>query len=193
MIRITDISRDITTCPVYPGDPDCTVTRVQTVGKGSDCNLSKIDTGLHNGTHIDAPLHFIADGTAVDGIPLESCIGECEVVSVPAGAIGAQTASGLPTAERLLIKGCGGAWFTGDGAKALADRGVRLIGTDANSVGIHGAQVEPHRAFLSAGVVILENLDLSQVEPGRYFLSALPVKIGGAEAAPVRAVLLSDE
>lgn len=191
-MKITDISRDITTCPVYPGDPECSVTRVRTIGDDSDCNLSRIDTGLHNGTHADAPLHFLPDGAAIDKVPLERFIGECLVAAVPGGPVDARSAAELPFAERLLIKGSGGAWFTEDGARELARRGVRLIGTDSNSVGIEGAQVGPHRAFLSAGVAILENLDLSSVAPGKYFLCAPPVLIGGAEAAPVRAVLMSD-
>ena len=97
----------------------------------------------------------------------------------------------LPVHERLIIKSGGEAYFTGDGAAYLAEKGVKLIGTDSNSVGIHGAQVAPHRAFLTAEVAVLENLDLDEVRPGKYFLSALPLKIGGAEAAPVRAVLIS--
>ena len=188
---LIDISRDITTCPIYPGDPGVELTRVQTIGADSDCNLSKIDTGLHNGTHADAPLHFVSGGRSIDDMPLEPFIGECIVCETESGPIGRARAEKLPVHERLIIKSGGEAYFTGDGAAYLAEKGVKLIGTDSNSVGIHGAQVAPHRAFLTAEVAVLENLDLDEVRPGKYFLSALPLKIGGAEAAPVRAVLIS--
>ncbi|MCR5781754.1 MAG: cyclase family protein [Clostridia bacterium] len=190
---IIDISRDITACPVYPGDPGCEVTGVQSLKNGDGCNLSKIDTGLHNGTHADAPLHFIDGGVSIDNVSPDHFIGECVVCETAGGAIDEERAKDLPVAERLLIKSGGKAYFTGDGAAYLAGNGVKLIGTDSNSVGIHGDQVAPHRAFLSVGVDIVENLELSEVRPGRYFLSALPIKIGGAEAAPVRAVLVDND
>lgn len=190
---IIDISRDITTCPVYPGDPGCEVTSVQSLKDGDGCNLSRIDTGLHNGTHADAPLHFIDGGASIDNVPAEYFIGECVVCETAGGAIDETRAKELPVAVRLLVKSGGKAYFTRDGAACLAGKGVKLIGTDSNSVGIHGDQVAPHRAFLSADVAVIENLELSEVSPGRYFLSALPVKIGGAEAAPVRAVLIDND
>ncbi len=190
---IIDISRDVTTCPIYPGDPGVELIRVRSMEDGSAYNLSRIDTGLHNGTHADAPLHFIDGGDSIDMADPDRYIGECVVCETAPGAIDGARARELPAAGRLLVKSGGKAYFTGDGAECLARRGVRLIGTDSNSVGVDGDQVAPHRAFLSAGVAIVENLELGKVEPGRYFLSALPVKIGGAEAAPVRAVLIRND
>ena len=94
--------------------------------------------------------------------------------------------------ERLLIKGDGKAYFHSSAADELADIGLKLIGTDSLSVGVKGDQVAPHKAFLGAGICVLEGLDLSEVTPGNYYLFAAPVKLGGLEGAPVRAVLISD-
>ena len=188
---IYDISADILKAPVYPGDPEPRLDRVETLGRGSDCNLSALYCCLHNGTHADAPLHFIENGETVDRMPVETFLGECRVVEVPAGPITARIADELlpADAKRVIIKGNGEAYFSEDGALRAAERGYLLIGTDSSSVGIHGIQTPVHRALLGAGIALLEGLVLDGVPEGEYFLSALPVKIGGAEAAPVRAVL----
>jgi len=193
-MQIIDISRDITNCALYPGDPEVKLSVVSTLAGGGNCNLSAIYTGLHNGTHADAPLHFIEGGDSIEKADLSVFIGECHVIEVPAGPItGEYVNKYFPSdAKRILIKGSGKAWFMESGAEEVAFSGVKLIGTDSMSVGTHGAQTGPHVAFLRENVAVLENLDLGEVKPGKYFLLAQPLKIGGAEAAPVRAVLLAD-
>lgn len=193
-MQIIDISKDITRCELYPGDPEVKLDVVSTIAGGDSCNLSAIYTGLHNGTHADAPLHFIEGGESIDKADLSVYIGECHVIEVPAGPItGAYVNEYFPSdAKRILIKGHGKAWFMESAAEEIVFSGVRLIGTDALSVGTHGSQTGPHVAFLRENAAILENLNLENVKPGKYFLLAQPIKIGGAEAAPVRAVLLAD-
>lgn len=193
-MQIVDISKDITKCEIYPGDPEVSLTQVSSIDKGSDCNLSAIYTGLHNGTHVDAPLHFIDGGESIEKADLSVFIGDCVVIEVPEGMItGEYVNNHFPQdAKRILIKGNGKAWFHESAAEEIAFMGVKLIGTDSLSVGTEGKQTGVHKAFLREKVAILENLDLSSVRPGRYFLLAQPLKIGGAEAAPVRAVLLGD-
>lgn len=193
-MQIIDISRDITACELYPGDPEVRLEVVSTIAGGDSCNLSAIYTGLHNGTHADAPLHFIECGDSIEKADLSVFIGECQVVEVPEGPItGEYVNRYFPSgAKRVLIKGNGNAWFMESAAEEIAFGGIKLIGTDSMSVGTHGAQIETHVAFLRENVAILENLDLQNVKPGKYFLLAQPLKIGGAEAAPVRAVLLAD-
>ncbi|MBO5935420.1 MAG: cyclase family protein [Clostridia bacterium] len=193
-MQIIDISRDITRCDIYPGDPDVKFDIVSNIANGDSCNLSAIYTGLHNGTHADAPLHFIDGGDSIEKADLSAFIGECHVIEVPVGPISGEYVNKyFPTdAKRIIIKSAGRAWFMQSGAEEVAFSGVKLIGTDANSVGTHGAQTGPHVAFLRENVAVLENLDLCGVKPGKYFLLAQPLKIGGAEAAPVRAVLLAD-
>lgn len=190
-MSIIDISRDIARCSVYPGDPPTEICAVQRLADGDECNLAKISMGLHNGTHADAPLHFVEDGISAEKLELDRFFGECAVIEVKPGPItGEYVESYFPDEERILVKSMGRAWFLESAAAELALRGVRLIGTDAMSVGTKGAQTAPHRAFLTQNVAILESLKLDDVKPGRYFLSALPVKISAVEAAPVRAVLI---
>lgn len=193
-MKIIDISRNIMDCGIYPGDPPVKFEAVRKIEDGSECNLGAIYTGLHNGTHVDAPLHFISHGKSIDRTDISAYIGECRVVEVPAGPItGEYVDNNFPLdCERILVKGHGLAWFLESAAQEIALSGVRLIGTDSMSVGTHGAQTEPHVAFLREDVAILENLYLEDVEPGKYFLMAQPLKIGGAEASPVRALLVSD-
>lgn len=193
-MQIIDISRDITKCELYPGDPEVRLEVVSALSNGDSCNLSAIYTGLHNGTHADAPLHFIDGADSIEKADLSVYIGECYVIEVPEGPItGEYVDNHFPHgAKRVLVKGGGKAWFMQSGAEEVAFNGIRLIGTDSLSVGIHGNQTGPHVSLLRENVVILENLDLCNVKPGKYFLLAQPLKIGGAEAAPVRAVLLAD-
>ncbi|MBQ2774820.1 MAG: cyclase family protein [Clostridia bacterium] len=193
-MKIIDISRDLLNTEVYPGDPEPESKFVKVIGDDSDCNLSTLFTCVHTGTHADAPLHFIEGGKTVDELDLERFIGPCKVIEVPHGAITGEYVNDCfpQDCERLLIKGDGEAYFMGSAAEEVAALGIRLLGTDSMSVGTSGAQVEPHRAFLSAEIAVLEGLDLSDVVPGDYFLFAPPIKLGGLEGAPSRAILISD-
>ncbi len=193
-MQIIDISKDIMKTPVYPGDPEGYIDEIKSMKSGEKCNLNAFYTCLHTATHIDAPLHFLQDGKSVEKIPLEYFIGECVVVEAEPGPItGAFAEDNFPTnAERVLIKGNGNSYLMESSAYILADLGVKLIGTDSQSIGISGTNEKIHRELLLSDIAILEGLDLSAVEPGRYFLLAQPLKISGVEAAPVRALLIKD-
>ncbi len=193
-MRIIDISRDVMQAEVYPGDPLPELNRLVSMDDDSCYNLSSVSMCCHTATHVDAPLHFIYDGASIESFPLDAFIGECHVVAVRPGIItGEDAVTLLPEGcERLIIKGDGRSFFMDSAAEYIAQCGIKLIGTDSLSVGCEGNEKEPHRAFMREGIAILENLDLTEVRPGRYFLFAPPVKIGGAEAAPARAVLIAD-
>lgn len=193
-MKIIDISKKFFSSEIYPGDPSPRSELLEKIGSGSDCTLSAVYAGAHTATHTDAPLHFIPDGASVDELPLDAFIGPCTVLQVPPGVItGDYVDRFFPkSCERLLIKGGGRAFFMDSSAQELADRGLRLIGTDSLSVGCKGNQTAPHKAFLLGSVAVLEGLDLSKVKPGNYFLFAPPVLYDGLEAAPVRAVLIED-
>lgn len=194
-MHLIDITRDITTAEVYPGDPETKLISVRTIGEESDCNLSVLCACNHTGTHVDAPLHFLEGGASVEQLSPQVFIGPCVVLQTQESVITGEFVNECfpQNAERVLIKSNGTATFMDAAAEeAAALPNLKLIGTDAVSVGVHGNQIRPHKAFLSKGIAILENLDLSEVEPGNYFLLALPMKIGGAEGAPVRAVLADD-
>lgn len=193
-MQIIDISRDIMTTEIYPGDPVPKMQLINRMDMGDECNLTAIYTGLHCGTHIDAPLHFLEDGAEINRFPLELFVGDCTVIEVPAGPItGEYVENKFPRSKpRLLVKSSGEAWFMESAAFSAVENGVKLLGTDALSVGTSGAQGGTHRAFLGADVALLEGLDLSEVEPGDYFLVAQPLKIKGAEASLTRAILIKD-
>lgn len=187
-MRIIDITRELTTAPVYPGDPVPQTETLCRMAYGDVCNTTALSFCLHNGTHMDAPLHFIDGGTDVASIPLEQCVGECSVVELSGELTGQQLERLLPRLEeRVLIKG--DVDITPSAAFVLTDNGVRLLGVEGTSVATQQIAAV-HRQLLGSGMVLLEGLDLSKAEEGTYFLFAAPVKIDGADGAPVRAVLV---
>ena len=192
-MNIIDISRTLLTAVEYPGDPKTHHEQVRTIDDGG-CNLSAVYSCVHTGTHADAPCHFIENGETIEDADLYKFIGPCTVIEVPPGLISGEYVNKYfpKECERILIKGNGLCHFMDSAAYETVETGVRLVGTDADSVGRAGDQTEPHRAFLRNGVAILEGLNLKNVEPGNYFLIAAPVKMGPIDGAPVRALLVDD-
>ena len=183
----------------------------QRIGADSVCNVSVITDGAHTGTHLDAPLHFVAGGRAVEALDVRTLVGPAQVVEIYGRgvltAVDMEAAGIVPATERLLFKTDNSrrrllsdvAWhpeYVGiapDAAAWLVTHGVKLVGVDYLSVGPYGADnVETHRTLLGAGVVILETLRLEEIRPGQYFLVALPPKFEGAEGSPCRVVLIEN-
>ncbi len=189
-MKIVDISREMLTGPVYPGDPSARLEPLCRIEFGDVCNTSGLYACLHNATHMDAPRHFVPDGADAATVGLEACIGECCVVAFDGLMLGAQAERLLPRLRkpRLLLKGR--AELSPSAAFVLADAGLCLIGVEGQSVAPAECTTPVHRQLLDAGMVLLEGLDLSGVEEGTYFLVAAPLKIEGADGSPVRAVLL---
>jgi arylformamidase len=174
------------------------------MSRGDTNNSSSIHTSVHAGTHVDAPFHFLPDGITIESLPLETFIGPARVCAVEPGtritAVDVAKA-GLKDETRVLFKTRNssllkkGAYdasfapFSVDGAKALVELGVKLVGLDYLSAAAANEQVPVHRAFLDNGVILLEGIDLSEVPPGRYELFCPPVKLAGSDGAPCRAVL----
>lgn len=193
---IIDISQEILSCQVYPGDTAPSAEKVMDMSKGDLYNLTNFSMCAHNGTHIDAPRHFIKNGKTVDMLPLSSFVGECFVVhhnglmsDADAAEILAQ-AKKADAPQRILI--AGGSIVTQQAAQVFADSGILLLGVESQSVGPVEAPMEVHKTLLSQEIVLLEGLVLKKVKQGRYFLSAQPVNIAGAEGAPCRAILIGD-
>ena len=193
-MKIIDISKDVMNCEVYPGDPIPTIEMVNEIGDECEYNLGKLSMCLHNGTHMDAPLHYLPNGSDITEIDPEVFFGPCVVVEVAEAFItGAFVEEYFPrNAKRILIKSHGKAVFHESAASELSHMGYILVGTDGMSVEPEGSDGRTHIMFLVDNIALLENLDLEKVEPGKYFLAAAPVKISGAEASPVRALLVSD-
>ncbi len=193
-MKFIDISKDVMTCEVYPGDPTPTLEQVKTIGYENEYNLSTINMCLHNGTHMDAPLHFLPNGNDITDFPPEVFIGPCVVVEVPDIIItGAFVEEYFPrNAKRILIKSHGKATLHESAASELSHLGYILVGTDGMTIEPEESDGRTHRMFMVDNVALLENLDLENVQSGDYFLMAAPIKISGAEAAPVRAFLVPD-
>jgi arylformamidase len=194
--------------PVWPGHPEIRFNKIQEIGKGSKANVTQIELGAHSGTHLDAPLHFLADGFDVTGLDLETLIGPALLIDVSdAQVINAallETLSIPHNTERLLIKTSNSQLWSenntdfnpdfvavsNSGAKWIVERGIRLVGVDYLSVAPYGNSGPTHRTLLQAGVIPVEGLNFNGVKEGRYHLICLPIKLEGCEGAPARAVLM---
>ena len=210
MTRIVDISPAIYPgLPVWPGDTPVQFQRTWDMAQGSPVNVSKLTISTHTGAHVDAPLHYDADGEGAGAMALDVFIGPCVVVHcrdagthVSADALAARLEAmcGGDVPQRVLIRTCDAApqaaWessFTAIAADAmdwLHQKGVRLIGVDTPSVDPESSKtMDAHRRVAAHDMRILEGLVLDAVAEGRYELIALPLKLAGLDAAPVRAIL----
>lgn len=191
---IHDISRDTINTPVFDGDPETRAERIKSIDNGDGYNLTEISMSVHSGTHIDAPLHFCEDGQSIDNIRLNTFFGKCTVISVSGILTGEDMERLLPYCKRrVLFHGEGKTFISHSAAIVLAESRVVLVGTDAVSIAPSFDEEKTHRELARAGIAILENLNLSAIDDGEYDLCAFPVKLGGLEAAPCRAIILEQE
>lgn len=191
---IYDISQEVLSCNVYPGDATPSVEEVCKISEGALCNLSTLSMCVHNGTHIDAPFHFINDGKTVDQIPLDSFVGDCYVARHE-GDVTAEDAKGIlqrakavDAGERILI--AGNIVVTAEAARKFAQENIKLIGNESQTVGPLNAPMEVHKILLGQEIVLLEGIVLSDVPEGKYLLCAAPLNLGRCDGAPCRAVLI---
>lgn len=180
-MKLYDITQELFSCQAYPGDTPPTYKQVQSLADDKACNLTDISMCTHNGTHIDAPAHYLEDGKNIDQLPLDIFIGTATVTE---GVPTKEKWAALSQPTRLLIKG--NQELTETEATLLSNSNLQLIGVEPQSVG----SPEVHRILLKAGIVLLEGLVLSHVPEGQYTLIAPPLKLGGLEGAPCRAVLV---
>ena len=195
-MKIYDISQELMSSAVYPGDPSPILSTLASIEDGDLYNLSSISACLHLGTHIDAPSHFLTGAKTVKDMDLSRLIGKAYVAQI-SGDIGGSEANDIlnkasandpEAAKRILLKG--EATVTAEAAKEFLLRGVYLIGTETQSVGPINAPMEVHKLLLSDDVALLEGIVLKNVPEGAYFLFAAPINVGIAEGAPCRAVLI---
>ena len=186
-MRIFDISRDIMTTKPYGTDPVPKLKQIARLEKAG-YNLSRIEMSLHAATHVDAPLHFIEKGADISSVLVEIFVGPCTVMTVPSQKLDAMFFMTQKFEERLILRG--GGELTESAIGYLYSRGLKLIGTDRESIGQPTDEKTAHVTLLGYGIAVVENLELSEVHDGNYILSAAPLKIAGGEAAPCRAVLI---
>jgi arylformamidase len=208
-MRTYDITLTISPkLPTWPGDPGVDLERVEKIEAGSNANVSRIDMGVHTGTHVDAPYHFLQDGSTVDQLDLSMLAGRAYVLHLP--EVDLITAAVLdaaqipPRTRRVLFKTRNSDYWANDdlgfqedfvglskdGAEYLVQRGVKLVGMDYLSIAPYKQSRPTHEVLLSAGVVIVEGLDLREVSQGRYTIYCLPLKLADSDGAPARAILI---
>jgi len=211
MTEFIDVSLEIgPRLPVWPGDPAIRIERIKDIKKGDTENVTVLSLGVHAGTHIDAPLHYVGDGPGVSDLKLQTLIGPVFVASVPdeVSVVTNEVLANLRIKDgvsRLLLKTKNSRiWSQPDyrnfderfvaldstGSKWLVDKKISLIGIDYLSIQtINDVRSETHKVLLNAGVVIVEGLNLSRVEQGEYEMICLPIKINNSDGAPARVVL----
>ena len=195
-MKIYDISQEVFSSCVYPGDPAPKREVLCDMRKGDVCNLTAFSMCAHNGTHIDAPYHFIPEGKTVEELSLSQTVGYAYVYNCTGEIDGTEAQKILKkakeaderSAKRILIKG--DAVVTVEAARVFADEGVKLVGNESQTVGPEAAPAEVHKTLLGAGTVLLEGIRLSLVEEGAYFLFAAPLCLSSSDGAPCRAVLV---
>ena len=197
-MKIYDISQEVFSCEVYPGDPAPEKTVLSSMENGDLYNLTSFSMCAHNGTHMDAPYHFIKDGKTVDEVSLESLIGPAYVTE-HYGEVTGEDAKRIidkarlmnpEAAKRILIKG--DAVVSADAAKEFAAAGILLLGNESQTVGPEEDPTEVHVILLSAETIILEGIRLSEVSEGVYFLNAAPLNLADSDGSPCRAVLIEN-
>ena len=209
-MKIFDVSLPISPgMIVWPGDPPVVLERVSSMDAGAHDNVSRLACGVHTGTHVDAPHHFLNDGRTVDTLSLDVLVGPVQVVQVPE-EVGLITAGLLekavvkPGTLRLLLKtrnsrlwersvkefDRGYVGLSVDAAEWIVGAGVKLVGIDYLSVAPFNQSIPAHQSLLKPGIVILEGLDLSAVSPGFYTLYCLPLNLVGSDGAPARVILV---
>ena len=204
-VRYYDISLNLSSETVrWVAAPALEFVERRRINRGDPTNASAVTMSVHSGTHVDAPFHFVPDGATIDVLPLESFIGPALVHAVDAERY--ITEEHVNTIElagvtRVLFKTRNSGLlrkptydpdfvaFSLEAARALVNRGVRLVGLDYLSVAHADEQVPVHRAFLDHGVILLEGIDLLAIKPGRYELICFPLRLRGSDGAPCRAVL----
>ena len=195
-MKIYDIAQEVFGCKVFPGDPSPVKKNTLSIEKGDICNLTDFSMCAHNGTHVDAPYHFINDGKTIDQVDMERFIGyayvaehEGNITAEDAERILKQAKALDPcSAERILVKG--DATMTAEAARVFAEEGIKLFGNESQTVGPEDAPKEVHLIMLGAEIVLLEGIRLAEVPEGVYLLNAAPLNLGGADGAPGRATLV---
>jgi len=195
-VKIYDISQELFGSVVFPGDPAPKKETLASMAKGDLYNLTALSMCAHNGTHVDAPSHFIEEGKTVEQMDLSKMVGYA-FVREHNGTVTAEDAAKIlaeaavcceEAAKRILLKGK--ATVSYEAACAFAHGGIVLIGNESQTVGPEDGPMAVHRLLLGQEIVLLEGVRLAHVPEGAYLLSAAPISLGGVEGSPCRAILL---
>ena len=195
-MKLYDISQEVLSCVVFPGDPAPYREQITKMDDGALYNLSMLHMCAHNGTHVDAPYHFLNQGRTIEAIELEHFVGMAYVAEHE-GIVSSEDARAIlkkakeadtEAGNRILLKG--NAVVSLEAAEVFAAEGILLVGNESQTVGPEDAPMAVHKVLLGANVVLLEGIRLSEVPEGVYLLNAAPLNLAGADGAPCRAVLI---
>ena len=192
-MKIYDISQEVFSCAVYPGDPKPEKQALYSTGEGDLYNLTSFAMCAHNGTHVDAPFHFLHNGKTVGQMELAHFVGDCYVARHEGDVTAADAEEILKKAdgaERILI--AGNATVSAEAAEVFASGRIKLLGNEGQTIGPEDAPMQVHLILLRREIALLEGIVLNEVPEGRYFLSAAPLNLGGADGAPCRAYLIQE-
>lgn len=191
-LKIYDLSKELFSAAVFPGDPEPAKRPFAEISETCPYNLTVLTFGSHNGTHMDAPKHFVAGGRDIAEVALEKCVGSCKVTAHSGFLTAADARRMLEDGtKRLLIRG--EIEITPEAAEAFAAGGLWFLGVEGMTVGGKTTGVAVHRALLGAEIVILEAAVLTGIEAGEYFLSSAPLKMQGLDGSPCRPLLIALE
>jgi len=196
-MKYIDVTKTIKSgMPKYPTDPDVDIKVFKSLKEGNSCNLSAISFGSHSGTHIDAPLHVIDNGSGVDKIEIADLI--CNVLVSEIDSFFDDHLfenNDLNDIEGVLFKETDGvSTITAEQAEIIAQTNMKVVGTEAMSIEASGDKTHPvHDILLKKKIYIVESLELRDVNPGKYKFICLPLKIENGDGAPVRAVLVNGD
>ena len=198
-MKIYDITQEVFSCQVYPGNPKPEKKVLKSMENGEVYNLTSFSMCAHNGTHIDAPFHFIKDGKTVDEICLDAVVGMAYVAEHHGIVTGEDAAKMLEkakkqnteAAKRILIKG--DIEVSLAAAKVFAASDILLLGNEPQAIGPQSAPMAVHLILLGANVILLEGIRLSEVSEGVYLLNAAPLNLSGADGSPCRAILMDTD
>jgi arylformamidase len=211
-LRIYDVTVPITeVMPVWPGDPGVKVEQVSSMARGDEFNVSRLSLSCHTGTHVDAPYHFVQQGSTVENLALDVLMGPAFVAEL--NKLEGNTIEVYDLASvhfprdtiRLLLKTSNSHFWedrlpeferdfvhlSPKAAQWLVQRGIQLVGVDYLSVEAFGVRrYRVHKILLNANVIIVEGLNLSRVPEGWCQLVCLPLKIKGGDGAPARVLVI---
>ena len=190
-MKIYDISQEVFSCNIYPGDPKPEKQTLRATSAGDLYNLTSFSMCAHNGTHIDAPFHFLHEGKTVEQMDLSIFVGACYLARCEGDISAADAVEILKKAKgipRILLGGK--LTVTAEAAAVFAAGGICLLGNEGQTIGPENAPMAVHKILLGKNIALLEGIVLKDIPEGRYFLSAAPLNLSGADGAPCRAYLI---
>ncbi len=213
MSKLLDITIPLVSgIPQWPGSGDFDRRVAASMERGHGSNVTALRMDVHTGTHIDAPSHMLADGGAMETLPLERFVGPTQVVEIDSSrpaieAADLENAGIEPGVRRLLFKTSNSRFWevpchefrkefkalSAEAARWIVRRKIFTVGIDYLSIEPYQGDHSVHRLLMEARVAIIEGLNLRGVSPGMYELICLPLSLPGADGSPARALLRTSD